>query len=105
MQCTPRVVGIRRTDAVPAGLTDRCPKCASGDSCLQRGVPGSDRAIAPCRTRPGAYGAGPVASWPRGLDSACVSIVAARPSWRCAWALEPHPRQALGVLAREATID
>jgi len=37
------VVGTRRADAVPEGLTDRCPKCASGNARLQRGVPGSDR--------------------------------------------------------------
>ena len=62
----PRVVGTRRADAVPEGLTDRCPKCASGDARLQRGVPGSDRLRRrPVQDTPGRWRRQPgVIRWP-----------------------------------------
>jgi len=126
------VVGTRRADAVPEGLTDRCPKCASGDARLQRGVPGSDRlsrrfvqntpgrarrrpgwrvAVQPCWTaaRDGhACAATRADCLPRHREAwtrSVCPIAAARPLRRCAWGLEPRPRQALGVLVWEATVD
>ena len=41
MQCAPRMVGTRRANAGPEGLTARCSKCASGGARLQRGASGS----------------------------------------------------------------
>ena len=70
----PRVVGTRRADAVPEGLTDRCPKCASGDARLQRGVPGSDR----LRRRPVPDTPGRVRRRP---SSGCPGTLDARAGW------------------------
>jgi hypothetical protein len=126
------VVGTRRADAVPEGLTDRCPKCASGDAHLQQAVPGSSwlRRLpvqdtpGRVRRRPGSMvavqacgtaaqgGHAHVATradrllrrhvvWTR---SGCP-IAAVRPLRCGAWGLEPLPREALGVLVREAAVD
>src|SRR5437667_6420632 len=86
-------------------------------------------AVAPCRTRLGACGAGRLvavqAPWTpaRGGHARAATradrlprhrvawtrsvcpIAAAHPSRRCAWGREPRPRQALGVRVREAAVD
>src|SRR5262249_16800067 len=115
MQCAPKVVGMQRADAVPEGFTDCCPKCASGDARLQRGVPGSSwlcRRLVSCT--PGRGWAHPTRQSSRPARPPChrvastlnvCPIAAACPSRRDACGLERLPRQALGVRGREATVD